>query len=111
MGFVFVCCLDVACAQKTTAFPVPGVGAITTGPDGALWFTNDISPINHIGRMTTAGVVTEFPAPTVPYGIGTGPDGALWFTEVGPPGKIGRTRRTDRSPSSPSPRPTEAPTQ
>ena len=31
---------------------------ITAGPDGALWFTNDGN--NSIGRITTAGVVTNF---------------------------------------------------
>ncbi len=34
---------------------------ITTGPDGALWFTE---LIDQIGRITTAGVITEFPIPT-----------------------------------------------
>ena len=31
---------------------------ITAGPDGALWFTNDGN--NSIGRITTAGVVTNY---------------------------------------------------
>ena len=47
---------------------------------------------NQIGRITTAGVVTEFPIPTAgsfPTGIATGPDDNLWFTEeLG--NKIGR---------------------
>src|SRR5207237_1184647 len=36
-----------------------------------------------IGRITTAGVLTEFPVPGggAPEAIATGPDGALWFTE------------------------------
>jgi virginiamycin B lyase len=54
--------------------------AITTGPDGALWFTAS----NIIGRITTAGVVTdEFVVPGAfanMTGITTGPDGALWVT-------------------------------
>jgi virginiamycin B lyase len=56
--------------------------AITAGPDGALWFTECSS--NKIGRLTTAGVLTEFSIPTAasgPRGIVAGPDGALWFTE------------------------------
>ena len=56
---------------------------ITTGPDGNLWFTETNG--NNIGRITTAGVVTEFPIPTVgsdPVGITVGPDGNLWFTEA-----------------------------
>jgi hypothetical protein len=56
--------------------------AITAGPDGALWFTQNPSSI---GRITTAGVITaEYPLPTydpVLLGITAGPDGALWFTE------------------------------
>src|SRR5260370_1190123 len=64
--------------------------AITTGPDGALWFTEFSA--SKIGRITTAGVFTEFPIPTAgccPSGITTGPDGALWFTEL-TPSNIGR---------------------
>ncbi|MFZ0667590.1 MAG: hypothetical protein WAM97_17710, partial [Acidimicrobiales bacterium] len=32
--------------------------AIASGPDGALWFTNVKK--NTIGRITTAGVVTDY---------------------------------------------------
>jgi hypothetical protein len=63
---------------------------ITSGPDGALWFTEETGP--NIGRVTTAGVITEYPVLTAhssPFGITTGPDGALWFTENGGH-KIGR---------------------
>ena len=38
-----------------------------------------------IGRITTGGVISEFPLPRDgrnPTGIATGPDGALWFTET-----------------------------
>ena len=64
-------------------YPVSG-GAygITPGPDGALWFTEPYG--NHIGRITTAGIVTHFQVPTpgsFVQGITAGPDGALWFTE------------------------------
>jgi virginiamycin B lyase len=55
---------------------------ITAGPDGALWFTEYSA--NQIGRITTAGAITERPVPTNlsgPQSIATGPDGALWFTE------------------------------
>jgi streptogramin lyase len=57
---------------------------ITAGPDGALWFTQFAA--NKIGRITTAGVVREFPLPTLnshPTGITSGSDGALWFIERG----------------------------
>jgi streptogramin lyase len=56
---------------------------ITAGPDGNLWFTEFIYNAN-IGRITTAGSVTEFSLPTPfvnPAGIATGPDGNVWFTE------------------------------
>ncbi len=41
----------------------PGIGSpdgVTTGPDGALWFTNLSN--NSIGRITTSGVNTNFTA-------------------------------------------------
>ena len=34
---------------------------ITAGPDGNLWFTELTG--NNTGRITTAGVITEFPVP------------------------------------------------
>ncbi len=49
--------------------------------------------IGKIGRITTAGVITEYPIPTAassPFQITAGPDGALWFTEGNSVGKIGR---------------------
>ena len=83
-----------ALAQTFAEFPIPTASSqplgITTGPDGALWFTE--SNTNKIGRITTAGVITEFPI--LPSGAGplrgitTGPDGALWFTQR--PNQIGR---------------------
>jgi virginiamycin B lyase len=52
---------------------------ITTGSDGALWFT-----ASYIGRMTTAGKVTLYSVRDCcgsdPGQITPGPDGALWFT-------------------------------
>jgi len=60
-------------------------GAITTGPDGALWFTE----VGNIGRITTSGVVKEFSlgtgsqAVSEPFGIAAAPDGAIWFS-MGP---------------------------
>ena len=62
------------------------------GSDGALWFTESNVFLGKIGRITTAGAITEFPTPTgssEPTGIAAGPDGALWFMEVGGQ-KIGR---------------------
>jgi virginiamycin B lyase len=56
----------------------PGIG-ITTGPDGALWFSNGDS----IGRLATDGVLHTFTGPDIDdayAGIAVGSDGALWFT-------------------------------
>ncbi len=70
-----------------TTFSDPSINfptGITTGPDGALWFTNSGS--NSIGRITISGVVTNYSDPSVdagPTAITTGPDGALWFTNSG----------------------------
>ena len=61
---------------------------IAVGADGNLWFTEFGS--NQVGRITTAGVVTEFPAGNLPFYIAAGPDGNLWFTEFTSAGKIGR---------------------
>jgi virginiamycin B lyase len=74
---------------------VPVISGITTGPDGALWFTatsggNDAIASN-IGRITTAGTITMNAIPTLgsdPYAIARGP-GGLWFTDTGTPNAIG----------------------
>jgi streptogramin lyase len=53
------------------------------------WFTESDGKI---GRITTAGLITEFPTPTInsfPICFVAGPDGALWFTESSGD-KIGR---------------------
>src|SRR4051812_8012907 len=56
---------QVAGASPTiTNYPNPNVISIacgiTTGPDGALWFTN--SRTNSIGRMTTDGQLATYTA-------------------------------------------------
>src|SRR5690348_12669609 len=67
---------------------------VTTGPDGAIWFTEDGN--NAIGRIAPDGTITEFGGLTAgsPHGITTGPDGDLWFTETGGSGAIGRMTPT-----------------
>jgi streptogramin lyase len=55
---------------------------ITTGPDGALWFTADYG--DKIGRIATDGTITEFSVPgqvSLGYGIATGSDDNLWFAD------------------------------
>jgi virginiamycin B lyase len=59
--------------------------AMTTGSDGALWFTDESIPAS-IGRISASGAVTHYRIPTpaagwVLAGIVAGPDRALWFTE------------------------------
>ena len=80
-----------ASAQVITEFPITTAGAdprgITAGPDGNLWFTEFC--VGKIGRITTAGVVTEFPAAGFPQFITVGSDGNLWFPETDVD-KIGR---------------------
>lgn len=71
---------------------VNGVEGITSGPDGALWFT--LRGAGAIGSISTTGTVTTDPLPNSsadpqPLSIAAGPDGNLWFTEPGA-GAIGR---------------------
>jgi len=64
-------------------FQIQETRGITAGPDGNLWFVECAS--NKFGKITTAGVVTEFPSPSAcPAYIVTGSDGNLWFTEALP---------------------------
>ena len=78
-----------------------GPRGITAGPDGNLWFTEYDG--DRIGRITPAGVVTEFSAGITagagPRGIAAGPDGNLWFTEFAGD-RIGRITPPAPSPSS-----------
>jgi len=79
-------------AGKFTTFNVPrsngATDDITAGPDGNLWFTLDgTDSSSKIGRITPAGVITEFSFPSPENndylylsGITKGPDGNLWFT-------------------------------
>ncbi len=80
---------------RLRAFAVPGgakrLGAITAGPDGALWFLDGIA----VGRITTRGQVKVYrykpgiSAYVSNSTIITGPDGNLWFAN-GDAGLIGR---------------------
>jgi streptogramin lyase len=78
-------------ASQGPLFPDDGSpGALTVGPDGNIWFTED-QP--NIGMITPAGVAKEFPTGVSPYlyhlgGIATGNDGNLWFQVVD--GRMGR---------------------
>jgi streptogramin lyase len=88
-----------------TEFPLPAANSdpngITSGLDGALWFTEDGGSLrvgpgpDMIGRITPTGTITQFPLPVNggPYAIAAGPDGNLWFTEYFG-NKIGRITPT-----------------
>jgi streptogramin lyase len=61
-----------------------GPVGIVVGPDKNIWFAGyDGSAGHYIGRITTAGVITEFSKGVTgaPIDIAVGPDGNLWFTE------------------------------
>jgi streptogramin lyase len=68
-------------AGAITEFALPTANAfpgnIVSAPDGNLWYVDEAS---HIGRVTTAGTITLFPA-TDPAGIAVGSDGNLWVNE------------------------------
>jgi virginiamycin B lyase len=61
-----------------TLFSIPGAYALTSGPDGNVWFGN-----SRIGRITPSGVITEFVPPTASWvrDITAGPDGNIWYTQ------------------------------
>src|SRR5260370_6418981 len=93
----------VASGQIVREFPIPTPNSdpigIAAGPDGALWFAEE-NTSNKIGRITTAGVITEFVGPTasVSGGIAAGPDGGLRFTDVNTIGRISTTSVITHSP-------------
>jgi virginiamycin B lyase len=78
---------------KVSEYPMPGAGAsainITVGPDRNLWYTRGTG----LGRVTPAGVVTEFPAgaDSRAAGLSAGSDrepprrlvNRLWFADGG----------------------------
>jgi virginiamycin B lyase len=79
-----------ALAPKITEFTTPTAASdpvlMTSGSDGAIWFTERIG--NNIARIPTNATsgtqIAEFPIPTSasgPESIVSGPDGQLWFAE------------------------------
>lgn len=53
------------------------LGDITKGVNGDLWFCEEGD--SHIGRITTAGAITEFPTAARADSIAVSSDGNLWF--------------------------------
>jgi len=74
-----------------TKFPVPGgqTISITSGSDGALWFTQE-NP-RTIGRITTSGGITQHPLPT------DTPSAALGEITAGADGEISARQRRLRT--------------
>jgi plastocyanin len=77
-----------------TRFDIPTPGAnpigIAAGADGNLWFVEQSA--SKLGRITTSGVITEWPTlspKASPIGIAPGADGNMWFTESNG-AKVGR---------------------
>jgi streptogramin lyase len=76
---------DSLTAEYITPTINSGPNLMTVGNDGALWFTEDY--VNRIGRITTGGVITEYPVGPMSsslqlQGIATAPDGSIWFCET-----------------------------
>jgi virginiamycin B lyase len=58
-------------------------GGLSPGPDGNIWFAER----KHIGKVTPAGQITEYPLPNgnTPGGhVTAGGDGQVWFDEISP---------------------------
>jgi len=74
---------------------IPQVNGVVSGPDGALWYTGYVQSITAskiqvtplLGRITTAGTITDYNAAAVSAGVQVpdkivaGPDGSLWFAD------------------------------
>jgi len=83
-----------------TGSNAPQMRAITTGPDGALWATEESQ--NSLDRFDTSGNLTRYPITNGMVNaadIITGPDGALWFTSSSG-GSIGRFDMTTHAQTS-----------
>ena len=65
------------------------------GPDGNTWFTSSYFTKSKVGKVTPAGVITQYslPASSNPEGIIAGADGNLWFAQRST-SKIGRVTPT-----------------
>lgn len=113
---------SVAVADEIAPFGYPlaagtFANAMTTGPDGNLWFTgtNNFTGELTVGKMTPTGEATEYSS-----GVGgsvsgsqgslvSGPDGNLWFVE-GAADAIGRSNTEGEITSFPLPERASRPT-
>jgi virginiamycin B lyase len=75
---------EIVPTPQVVDFKVPTFGSnprdMTSGPDGALWFTE--GPGGKVGRMTLAGVFSEYSTPGSPFAIASGADGNVYFSDV-----------------------------
>src|SRR5438876_1161093 len=58
-----------------------GALGMVLGPNGALWFEDN----EHLGRITIAGEIKEYPAPNIDgFGpeLGIDPAGSIWYVNV-----------------------------
>jgi streptogramin lyase len=77
----------VTMSGAITEYLVPNRNApfpwgIAAGPDGNMWFTENLG--NMVAKVTMSGAISEYLVPTPgswPSEITAGPDGNLWFTE------------------------------
>jgi virginiamycin B lyase len=89
-------------SPKITEFGTPALMAsptgITVGPDGAMWFYENIAGVGgRIARIDATGTsptLTDYPLPTAqgpvyPGGIAVGPDDNFWFTGYGEGSQLG----------------------
>jgi RHS repeat-associated protein len=70
-------------ALEATEYALPAKSmpyGIAKGPDGNLWFT-DLNT-SKIGKITTAGAITEYASGATPVAITEGSDLNLWFAEL-----------------------------
>jgi streptogramin lyase len=78
----------LAIQVETVVAGMPGIGDITQGPDGSMWFTCNCGPNGTISRIAPDGSVTRFPATdnpsqgAFPKGIAAGDDGNMWFVST-----------------------------
>ena len=79
---VAAACVLLACSPLGTRTVINGrlPGKLVVGADGALWFAEGPDGSARIGRITTAGVVTEISiAPSSAGMLAVTADGTLWF--------------------------------
>jgi virginiamycin B lyase len=81
--------------QFTVPGPSPDVQTLATGHDGAIWYTEEdnvpvvvngattYSGSSFIGRVTSDGVFTSYPADLTGQQMISASDGALWFMASG----------------------------